>query len=131
MKHIRRKEREITTQEAIEILDSAEYGVLSTVGEDDQPYGVPICYVHKNGSIYFHCALGGHKLDNIRHNEKVSFCVVGKTKVLPEKFALNMKVPWSLVLRRKSTAQNGTMRSCGSWRNTAPSSSKRESGTSS
>jgi uncharacterized protein len=88
MKTIRRKDREITTREAIEILDSAEYGVLSTVGKDGQPNGVPLSYVYRNSSIYFHCALIGQKLDNITDNPKVSFCVVGRTKVLPDKFAI-------------------------------------------
>jgi hypothetical protein len=87
MKNIRRKDREITTQEVIKLLGSADYGVLSTVGIDGQPYGVPLSYVHKDGSIYFHCGLSGHKLVNIEHNRKVSFCVVGHTRVLPEKFA--------------------------------------------
>jgi uncharacterized protein len=88
MKKIRRKDREITTRETIEILASAEYGVLSTVGKDGQPYGVPLSFVYKNNSIYFHCALIGQKLDNITDNPRVSFCVVGKTKVLPDKFAI-------------------------------------------
>jgi len=87
MKNIRRKDREITSIEAVKILDSAEYGILSTVGKDGQPYGVPLSYVHRNSSIYFHCALIGQKLDNITDNPRVSFCVVGKTKVLPDKFA--------------------------------------------
>jgi uncharacterized protein len=87
MKNIRRKDREISIREAIEILVSAEYGVLSTVDKDGQPYGVPLSYVYKNDSIYFHCALNGQKLDNITNNPRVSFCVVGKTKILPEKFA--------------------------------------------
>ncbi|HTZ19069.1 MAG TPA: pyridoxamine 5'-phosphate oxidase family protein [Dissulfurispiraceae bacterium] len=86
MKSIRRKDREIKTHEAIGILDSAEYGVLSTVGKDGQPYGVPLSFVHRNNCIYFHCALTGQKLDNIGHNSKVSFCVVGNTKVLPDQF---------------------------------------------
>lgn len=86
MKSVRRNDREITIQEAGNLLDSAEYGVLSTASTDGQPYGVPLSYVYKNESIYFHCALSGHKLDNIEHNSKVSFCVVGKTKVLPDKF---------------------------------------------
>ncbi|MBF0127553.1 MAG: pyridoxamine 5'-phosphate oxidase family protein, partial [Magnetococcales bacterium] len=34
----------------------------------------------------FHCALTGHKLDNLAWQSKVSFCVVGKTKVLPDRF---------------------------------------------
>jgi nitroimidazol reductase NimA-like FMN-containing flavoprotein (pyridoxamine 5'-phosphate oxidase superfamily) len=60
---------------------------LSTVGADGQPYGMPLSYVYKDKTIYFHCALSGHKLDNIEHNPKVSLCVVGTTKVLPDKFA--------------------------------------------
>lgn len=87
MKSIRRSDREITTQEAIDLLDSSEYGIMSSVGKDGQPYGLPLNYVYKNDCIYFHCAVSGHKLENIEHNPKVSFCVVGKTKVLPDKFA--------------------------------------------
>ena len=86
MQSIRRKDREISAREAIELLGSAEYGTLSTVGKDRQPYGVPLNYAYKNGCIYFHCALSGQKLDNIADNPKVSFCVVGKTKILPDKF---------------------------------------------
>ncbi len=87
MKSVRRRDREITIQESKTILDKAEYGVLSTVDKDGQPYGVPMSYVYKNDCIYFHCALSGQKLDNIENNAKVSFCVVGNTKVLPDKFA--------------------------------------------
>lgn len=86
MKNIRRTDREITPQESKNILVNAEYGVLSTVSKDGQPYGVPLSYVYKTECIYFHCASSGHKLENIEHNSKVSFCVVGKTKVLPDKF---------------------------------------------
>lgn len=87
MKSMRRSDRAITPQEAETILNNAEYGVLSTVGRDGQPYGVPLSYVYKDDGIYFHCALDGQKLDNIECNSKVSFCVVGDTKVLPAKFA--------------------------------------------
>ena len=43
-------------------------------------------YVYKDNSLYFHCALEGHKLENIKANKKVSFCVMGRTKVIPDKF---------------------------------------------
>jgi uncharacterized protein len=87
MKTIRRSDREITAKEARAILDKAGYGVLSSVGKDGQPYGVPLSYVFKNDGIYVHCALSGQKLDNIGYNPMVSFCVVGDTKVLPDRFA--------------------------------------------
>ena len=87
MRSVRRKDREIGTDEVIGLLLTGEYGVLSTSGADGQAYGVPLSYAFKDNHIYFHCALSGHKLENIENNPLVSFCVVGKTKVLPEKFA--------------------------------------------
>lgn len=82
-----KEDREIGTHEALELLSKCEYGVISTVGKDGQPYGVPVSYAYRDNCIYFHCALDGHKIDNIANNPKVSFCVVGDTKVLPEEFA--------------------------------------------
>ena len=87
MRNIRRRDREIGIEEAMQLLSSSEYGVLSTVGKDGQPYGVPLSYVCKDYCIYFHCALDGHKIDNIAGEPRVSFCVVGNTSVLPGKFA--------------------------------------------
>ncbi len=74
-----------------DLLTQAEYGIVSTVGEDGQPYGVPLNYVFKENAIYFHCALVGHKLDNIEKNPQVSFCVVGDVEVLPAEFSTNFE----------------------------------------
>jgi nitroimidazol reductase NimA-like FMN-containing flavoprotein (pyridoxamine 5'-phosphate oxidase superfamily) len=86
-KIMRRKDRLTTNEEALELLKRGEFGVLSTVSSDNIPYGVPVNYCYKNGNIYFHSALEGHKLDNIRDHNKVSFCVVGSTQLQPSKFA--------------------------------------------
>jgi hypothetical protein len=86
---IRRADRALPENEAQQILQTGEYGVLSTVSADGQPYGVPVSYAYTGKAIYFHCALEGHKLDNLSSNNRVSFCVVGKTQVLPDKFATN------------------------------------------
>jgi len=83
MKTMRRKDRETPRLEAEAILAAGAYGVLSTVGEDGQPYGVPVSYTYKNNCIYFHCAAVGHKIENIQNNPRVSFCVVGNTRVMP------------------------------------------------
>jgi nitroimidazol reductase NimA-like FMN-containing flavoprotein (pyridoxamine 5'-phosphate oxidase superfamily) len=83
---MRRKDRAISRQEALEILHKGEYGILSTVSADGQPYGTPINFCMMNDYIYFHCAKEGHKLDNISANNKVCFCVVGQTQVLAEQF---------------------------------------------
>ena len=86
MRKMRRKDREIANDEAVKLLTQCEYGILSTAGNDGQPYGVPLSYIYKNDCIYFHCALVGHKLDNIQDNPKVSFCVIGNTNILPAEF---------------------------------------------
>ncbi|KLE15416.1 pyridoxamine 5'-phosphate oxidase family protein [Clostridium sp. C8] len=84
---IRRSDRKIDRLEAIQLLKKCEYGVLSTMNENGYPYGVPLSYIYTNDSIYFHSALEGHKLENLKNNDKVSFCVVGQTNVLPDKFS--------------------------------------------
>lgn len=85
-REMRRKDRQLGQEEAVELLNRGEYGVLATI-DGTMPYAVPLSYAYEDGSIYFHCAKVGHKLDNIRSNDQVSFCVVGNTKVLPEKFS--------------------------------------------
>jgi nitroimidazol reductase NimA-like FMN-containing flavoprotein (pyridoxamine 5'-phosphate oxidase superfamily) len=88
-RNIRRTDRAISEREAQRLLEEGEFGVLSTVSPDGQPYGVPINYGYSGDVLYFHCAREGHKLENLAANSRVSFCVVGKTEVLPEKFATN------------------------------------------
>jgi nitroimidazol reductase NimA-like FMN-containing flavoprotein (pyridoxamine 5'-phosphate oxidase superfamily) len=86
-KEMRRKDRQISAEEAVEILNKCHYGVLSTVGENGYAYGVPLSYVYADGKVYIHCALSGHKLENIEYNNKVSFCVVDGVEALPDKFS--------------------------------------------
>jgi nitroimidazol reductase NimA-like FMN-containing flavoprotein (pyridoxamine 5'-phosphate oxidase superfamily) len=85
---MRRKEREISQKEAMAVLQKAQYGVLSIASPDGTPYGVPLNYCVINGAIYFHCAKEGKKLEVLSHNSSVSFCVVGASEVLPEKFGM-------------------------------------------
>lgn len=86
-KEMRRSQREIFGEDIIKILQFGEYGVLATISENGYPYATPISYAYVNNKVYLHCAVEGNKLDNIRNNNKVSFNVVGKTKVLPEQFS--------------------------------------------
>jgi hypothetical protein len=84
---VRRKDREISEAEACELLAQCEYGVLSTIGPDGAPYGVPLSYVFRNGEIYFHSAPEGRKVDHLASHSLASFCVVGSTEILPAKFS--------------------------------------------
>jgi nitroimidazol reductase NimA-like FMN-containing flavoprotein (pyridoxamine 5'-phosphate oxidase superfamily) len=87
MRQLRRSDRGLSRQETAQLLEQGEYGMLSTVDDRGQPYGVPLSYVYRHGSIYFHCALSGHKLDNLALNPRVCFSVVGRTELLPAEFA--------------------------------------------
>jgi uncharacterized protein len=86
---MRRKDRIITNAETLFILEKGEYGILGTVSSDSEPYAVPLSYCLIDECIFFHCAVEGRMTSNITNNPKVSFCVVGRTEVLPDKFGTN------------------------------------------
>jgi uncharacterized protein len=67
-----------------EVLRRGTVGVLALEGENGYPYAVPISYVFRNGKIYFHCAISGYKIELIRTNDKVSFCVIDQNQIVPE-----------------------------------------------
>jgi nitroimidazol reductase NimA-like FMN-containing flavoprotein (pyridoxamine 5'-phosphate oxidase superfamily) len=82
-REIRRRDRALTEDQAREILARAEHGVLATLGADGWPYAIPVNHVLSGNALYIHCAAEGHKLANIAHEERVSFCVVTGAQVLP------------------------------------------------
>ena len=79
-REVARKKQVLSNEECLEILKTAPRGVLSVIGDDGYPYGLPINhYYHEDdGCLYFHCAVEGHKLDAVRKHEKASFCVLGE-----------------------------------------------------
>lgn len=88
-KEMRRKDRMLSVDEAKDILKNCEYGVLSSISDNGYPYGVPVSYVYFNDAIYFHSAKTGHKIENIKNNDKISFNAVGNTEILPGEFTTN------------------------------------------
>jgi uncharacterized protein len=88
MTGMRRIDRLMNEEETLSILKRGEYGILATVDQNGQPYGVPLNYVFLDNCIYYHGTQeGGSKHNNILNNDKVSFTIVGTTKVLPDKFS--------------------------------------------
>ena len=73
-----RKKQQLTEAECIEILKREKRGVLSILGDDDYPYGVPLnhYYNEADGRLYFHSGRLGHKLDALHRYPKASFCVL-------------------------------------------------------
>ena len=84
-REMRRKDRLMPVEKAYKLLENGEYGILSTIGENRQPYATPLSYVVVYNNIYFHCAIEGQKLDNIAFEPRVCFCVVGKTQPVYDK----------------------------------------------
>lgn len=84
---VRRQDRLLSAERAVELLHSAEMGVLSMVDADRKPYGVPVNYVYDGQSaIYIHCARQGRKLQALSACRDVSFCIVGQTQIQPQQF---------------------------------------------
>ena len=83
---IRRNRQQLTQEQAWALLEQGSYGVLAVQGDGGWPYAVPLNYVCQAGSIYFHCAKVGHKLESIRRCEKASFCVVDRDEIKPEAY---------------------------------------------
>lgn len=112
----RRHKQQLSQEKCFEILEKGSSGTLALLDKQGFPYSVPLSYVffpgkateaqipesqilHPNGekpasaetqdnlgSIYFHSALEGHKIDAIRNCAKASFCVIAADDVIPEKF---------------------------------------------
>lgn len=85
-REMRRKRQLLSDEEVHKILIKGTSGVLAVWGDNDYPYAVPLSYVYHNSKIYFHCAKTGHKIDGIKRNSKVSFCVVNQDIVKPQEY---------------------------------------------
>jgi hypothetical protein len=104
-KPMRRLDKQLSHEDTISLLERGQEGVLGTVSDDGYPYTVVVNYVYYNNKIYFHCAKKGHKIDNIKKNEKVSFSVYDSVEVLGNE--LNTKYQ-SLTIFGKAKVLNAT-----------------------
>ncbi len=86
MREMRRFKQLLPQSDCLSILEQGTSGVLAVTGDQGWPYAVPLSYVYQDGKLYFHCARSGYKLDAIRANDRVSFCVVGQDQVVPEEY---------------------------------------------
>ena len=89
---MRRIQQQISNEECIRILKEEPRGVLSVIGDNGYPYGIPLdhWYEEADGKLYFHCAREGHKLDAIEKCDKVSYCVYDKGFRKEGEWALNI-----------------------------------------
>lgn len=92
-REILRIRQKISREKCIEILRNEPRGVLSVLGDDDYPYGLPInhFYCEEDGKLYFHSGMKGHKIDAIRRHDKASFCVYDSGYRKEGEWALNIR----------------------------------------
>ena len=86
MREMRRFKQALTPEECGRVLERGTSGVLAVTGDGGWPYAVPLSYVWQDGKLYFHWAVAGHKLDAIRADDRVSFCVIDQDEVVPEEY---------------------------------------------
>ena len=81
---MRRSDRKIDDQNSYRLLRQSLWVTLSTVNAREEsplglgsPYAVPISLVEHAGQFYFHCAKQGHKIDNVKNDNRVCITCVG------------------------------------------------------
>ena len=91
-REMRRFKQQISEEQCIQILKKQPRGVLSMIGDNGYPYGIPMdhWYSEKEKKLYFHCAKVGHKLDAISTCDKVSYCVMDEGRRRDGEWALNI-----------------------------------------
>ncbi|MBQ7115904.1 MAG: pyridoxamine 5'-phosphate oxidase family protein [Clostridia bacterium] len=92
-RELTRKNKQLSNEKCIEILRAETRGVLSVNTENGYPYGMPMnhYYCEKTNKIYFHCGKTGHRLDCLKNDNKVSFCVYTKGSKEENDWALSVE----------------------------------------
>ena len=83
---MRRHRQQLSQGDCAAILSRGTSGVLAVAGDGGYPYAVPLSYVYQEGTLFFHCAKAGHKLDALRRCSKASFCVIDQDQVVPPEY---------------------------------------------
>lgn len=106
-REMRRIKQKISDIECVRVLRSEKRGVLSLIGDDGYPYGIPMdhYYSEKDNTLYFHCAKVGHKIDAIKACDKASYCVMDEGFRKDGEWALNINSV--IVFGRMSIVEDG------------------------
>jgi len=93
-RELTRKNKQIAIEECVTLLKKETRGVLSVLGDNGYPYGMPMnhFYNEDDGNIYFHCGCqSSHRLDSLKRCNKVSFCLYNKGYRSDGDWAYNVK----------------------------------------
>ena len=92
-REVTRAKQALSTVECIEILKAEKRGVLSVLGDEGYPYGMPMnhWYCEEDGKLYFHSGMKGHRSDAMKACDKASFCVYDAGYRREGEWALNIR----------------------------------------
>ena len=76
----------MSREDALEIIDQSDFGVLSLSDAEGHPYGVPLSMVRKGEWLYFHGRKGGRKMGIIGRGCRAGFTCVAALRVVPARF---------------------------------------------
>ena len=76
-----RKDREMSKEFGLNVIDESMFGTMSIIDEEGKPYSVPLSLVRDGENLYFHGAKQGKKIDCIRHSQDVHLVFVNYCKV--------------------------------------------------
>ena len=91
MRTMRRKDRELSKERTIAVTDKCAYSVMATVSSDGSPYCVPLSFIREGEWLYFHSAVEGHKIDNLKYQNRVCISCVGEIRPAPGEFSIGFE----------------------------------------
>ena len=96
---MRRAAQELDHDACLDMIRRATSGVMSVIGDEGYPYGIPMSFVYVDGvketgtvgRFYFHCANTGHKIDALRACDKACFTIIDRDDVVADEFTTYFK----------------------------------------
>ena len=78
---MRRRDRQLSEDEALKIIDESEYATLSCIDESGEIFSVPISVVREEGSVFLHGAPAGSKAKLLNDGRNVTLVCVSYARV--------------------------------------------------
>ena len=85
MKPMRNTNRQKSREFAENVIDKCGFFVMATAGPNG-PYCIPVSIAREGQRLYFHTAKEGHKIDNLKFDNRVCVTCVGKYTIPEGKF---------------------------------------------
>ena len=85
---MRRSDRELSRDQALNVIDTCAYAVMAMVNPDGSPYCIPLSMARDGDWLFFHTAKEGHKIQTLGQESRVCVSCVGEVKPVPGQFAL-------------------------------------------